>query len=146
MFFSGKLYMVNYCVEAKSKPDHIDRLVSKRLKMRRIMLGLSQQELSEAVGVSIQQIQKYEKAVNRISSGKLYGFAKILKVSINYFFDLHINSDDSCEQFVSLDCLQHADNKLPYEKEVLALIRSFGEIKDAQVRKKVLALIKVVIQ
>ena len=142
--------MVNYCVAAKSKPDHIDRLVSKRLKMRRIMLGLSQQELSEAVGVSIQQIQKYEKAVNRISSGKLYGFAKILKVQINYFFDSHVSVGDASEclknGLASEDCYQRVEGKLPYEKEVLSLIKSFGEIKDAQVRKKILELIKVVVQ
>ena len=66
----------NYKKESKGRADDIDRLVSKRLKTRRIMLGLSQQDLGAAVDVSIQQVQKYEKASNRISSGKCSGAGK----------------------------------------------------------------------
>ena len=73
--------------ETKGRADNIDRLVSKRLKVRRMMLGLSQQDLGNAVDVSIQQIQKYEKASNRISSGKLFTLSKFLKVPISYFFE-----------------------------------------------------------
>ena len=73
--------------EQKGRADNIDRLVSKRLKMRRMMLGLSQHDLGMAVDVSIQQVQKYEKASNRISSGKLFTFAKFLKVPVSYFFE-----------------------------------------------------------
>ena len=69
-------------IGAKGRADNVDRQVSCRLKMRRIMLGLSQHDLSKAVDVSIQQIQKYEKATNRISSGKLFAFAKFLKVPV----------------------------------------------------------------
>ena len=73
--------------EKKGRADNIDKLVSRRLKMRRMILGLSQNDLGKAVDVSIQQVQKYEKATNRISSGKLFAFAKFLKVPINYFYD-----------------------------------------------------------
>ena len=67
--------------------DDVDRHVGKKLRMRRIMLGLSQQVLGDAVGVSIQQIQKYEKATNRVASRKLYQFAKLLHVQVAYFFE-----------------------------------------------------------
>jgi transcriptional regulator with XRE-family HTH domain len=73
--------------ESKGKADNIDKLVSRRLKMRRVMLGMSQQDIGKAVDVSIQQMQKYEKATNRISSGKLFTIAKFLKVPITYFFE-----------------------------------------------------------
>ena len=65
--------------ETRGRADNIDKLVSRRIKMRRMMLGLSQHDLGKAVDVSIQQIQKYEKATNRISSGKLYTLARFLK-------------------------------------------------------------------
>ncbi|PCJ29860.1 MAG: transcriptional regulator, partial [Rickettsiales bacterium] len=78
--------------ETKGRADNVDRLVSHRLKMRRMMLGLSQNDLGKAVDVSIQQVQKYEKATNRISSGKLFAFSKFLKVPVAYFYD---QSDDS---------------------------------------------------
>ena len=70
--------------ESKGKADNIDKLVSRRLKMRRVMLGMSQQDIGKAVDVSIQQVQKYEKATNRISSGKLFIIAKFLKVPITF--------------------------------------------------------------
>lgn len=73
--------------EKKGRADSVDKLVSRRLKMRRMILGLSQNDLGKAVDVSIQQVQKYEKATNRISSGKLFAFAKFLKVPISYFYD-----------------------------------------------------------
>ena len=78
--------------ESKGKADNIDKLVSRRLKMRRVMLGMSQQDIGKAVDVSIQQVQKYEKATNRISSGKLFTIAKFLKVPITYFYE---HSDES---------------------------------------------------
>ena len=71
----------------KGKADILGKIVSRRLKMRRIILGLSQNDLGKAVDVSIQQVQKYEKAINRISSGKLFTLAKFLKVPISYFYD-----------------------------------------------------------
>jgi transcriptional regulator with XRE-family HTH domain len=64
----------------------VDTIVSRNLKARRISLALSQKEIAEALGVSIQQIQKYENAVNRISSGKLYGIAKLLRIPIAELF------------------------------------------------------------
>jgi transcriptional regulator with XRE-family HTH domain len=68
----------------------IDTIVSRNLKARRISLDLSQKEIADALGVSIQQIQKYENAVNRITSGKLYGIAKLLNVPIaEFFMDQH---------------------------------------------------------
>ena len=74
--------------ENRGRADNIDKLVSRRIKMRRMMLGLSQHDLGKAVDVSIQQIQKYEKATNRISSGKLYTLARFLKVPITYFYGI----------------------------------------------------------
>lgn len=125
--------------ESKGKADIIDAYVGKRLKMRRVMLGLSQQDLGEAVNVSIQQIQKYEKATNRISSGRLFAFAKMLMVPIDFFFsDAEISSSegmaDEKDQFNPSDIVA--------EKELLSLVRSFSCIKDINIRKKIVDLVK----
>lgn len=71
----------------KSRATEIDILVSKNLKARRLELGISQSALANLAGVSTQQIQKYEKNTNRISSGRLFAFAQYLKVPITYFFE-----------------------------------------------------------
>lgn len=83
----------NEVEKKKSKVDDIDKIVSARLRTRRIMLGISQQELSKVIGVSTQQIQKYERGTNRIASGKLHSLSKRLNVPITYFFD-NINENN----------------------------------------------------
>lgn len=131
--------------ESKGKSDSVDKHVGKRLKMRRIMLGLSQQDLGEAVNVSIQQIQKYEKATNRISSGRLHAFAKLMSVPVDFFFrDIEQESNlasealnDESEEFdTSLESVS--------EKDIITLVRSFTEIKNNNVRKKILDLVKTI--
>lgn len=122
--------------------DDIDRHVGKKLRQKRIYLGLSQQALGEEVGVSIQQIQKYEKATNRIASGKLYQFAKLLKEPVAYFYEgvedmvskMKPNFAEAQEEFNSKDIV--------HEREILSLVRAFNEITDSGVRKTVLDLVK----
>jgi transcriptional regulator with XRE-family HTH domain len=70
----------------KGFPDPVDLHVGRTVKERRISLGLSQSEIAEALGLTFQQVQKYEKASNRISASKLYALASVLKVPIYYFF------------------------------------------------------------
>jgi transcriptional regulator with XRE-family HTH domain len=72
----------------KDAPDPIDTLVATRLKQRRTYLGLSQPELAKRMGISFQQIQKYERAENRISASRLYKAARVLDVDVNWFFDM----------------------------------------------------------
>lgn len=119
------------------KANNIDIMVSKRLKMRRVMLGMSQQDIGNAVGVSIQQIQKYEKATNRISSGKLFAIAKFLKVPITYFYEQADESGMINNEFVE-------GVNLASEKEIINLIRAFNEIKSFQSRKKITELVQAI--
>jgi transcriptional regulator with XRE-family HTH domain len=131
--------------ESKGRADNVDKLVSRRLKMRRMILGLSQNDLGKAVDVSIQQVQKYEKATNRISSGKLFAFAKYLKVPISYFYDQNEDSGRAlgaalAEDEVSYEACE-TDESVS-EKEIVNLIKAFGEISNAQSRKKIIELVK----
>ena len=115
----------------RGRADHIDKLVSRRLKMRRMMLGLSQCDLSKAVDVSIQQVQKYEKATNRISSGKLYAFSKFLKVPVTYFYDQGEDTNNIIGNIFAEDESSYdaSDKDAVTEKEIITLIRAFSEIK-----------------
>ncbi|MDX2050591.1 MAG: helix-turn-helix domain-containing protein [Rickettsiaceae bacterium] len=136
-----------------SKVDDIDRHVGYRLRSRRMMLGMSQSDLSEAVRVSVQQVQKYEKATNRISSGRLYAFAELLMVPVSFFFKgLKPETENKYESQEENDFLDHIfarDKREPFDanrnssdKEVLSLVKSFAEIKDPNVRKKIVDLVK----
>jgi len=129
--------------ESKGKADNVDKLVSRRLKMRRVMLGMSQQDIGKAVDVSIQQVQKYEKATNRISSGKLFTIAKFLKVPITYFYEQSDESEIITNAFAEDDAKYEAeDTNTVTEKEIVSLIKAFSEIKSAQSRKKITELVK----
>lgn len=71
----------------KGKPDSVDIHVGDQLRARRTLIGLSQEKLAVAVGLTFQQVQKYERGKNRISAGRLYQFSHILEVSIDYFYE-----------------------------------------------------------
>ena len=130
--------------ETKGRADHIDHLVSRRLKMRRMMLGLSQNDLGSAVDVSIQQVQKYEKATNRISSGKLHAFAKVLKVPIDYFFDQRDDSSNTIGNMFAEESEAYVadDNEAVTEREIISLIKAFSDVRSVQSRKKIVELVK----
>lgn len=130
--------------DSKGRADHIDHLVSKKLRMRRMMLGLSQQDLGQAVDVSIQQVQKYEKATNRISSGKLHAFSKVLKVPISYFFDQVDETNNSFGHIFAEDAEPYdaTDKDSVTEREIITLVRAFCDVKSPQSRKKIVELVK----
>src|SRR3954471_877976 len=65
----------------------IDAIVGTRVRQRRTLLGMSQEKLGEAIGLTFQQVQKYERGTNRISASRLFGLARVLEVPVSYFFD-----------------------------------------------------------
>src|SRR5919112_2582678 len=69
------------------RTQDVDRHVGARVRERRIMLGLTQQQLADLIGVTYQQAHKYERGINRISAGRLYEIAQVLSVPVGYFFD-----------------------------------------------------------
>jgi transcriptional regulator with XRE-family HTH domain len=100
--------------KATSRTQDIDRYVGARIRERRIMLGLTQQQLADLIGVTYQQAHKYERGINRVSAGRLYEVAQVLSVPINYFFDgLYQES----ERAIS-----------PRERMCLELARNFAQI------------------
>src|SRR5210317_2226402 len=71
----------------RSRAQDIDRHVGARMRERRIMLGLTQQQMAELIGVTYQQAHKYEKGINRVAAGRLYNIAQALGVDVGYFFE-----------------------------------------------------------
>jgi len=124
------------------EPHPVDIHVGKRLRSRRTILGMSQEEIGEAVGITFQQVQKYERGLNRIGSSRLYEFSCLLGVSVSYFFeDIKANTNSAGEFSLAEDGSSFEHEQFN-NKEVLTLVRSYYGINDPQVRKKVLALIK----
>lgn len=125
------------------EPHPVDIHVGRKLRSRRTILGMSQEEIGDAVGITFQQVQKYERGLNRIGSSRLYEFSQILGVGVSYFFE-----DLTTEASGAITGLAESSSPFEHEqlnnKEVLSLVRSYYGIKDPQVRKKVLSLIKTI--
>lgn len=101
------------------------------------MLGMSQEKLGERLGITFQQIQKYEKGTNRVSASKLLAAAGVLSVPVSYFFEDQVSEPDGITREVD------EIGTFLLSKEGVALNQAFVQIKDPLVRKKVVALAKV---
>ncbi len=134
-----------------SKPNPIDVHVGKRLRLRRTLLGMSQERLGEMLHLTFQQVQKYERGVNRIGSSRLYELGQILDVPVSFFFDDMARDGSSGEgQKLEAGLSEEAGSfdyglkpDLPLEsRETLELIKAYYRINDAQVRKRLFELAK----
>ncbi len=93
-----------------NRASSIDRHVGARIRERRIMLGLSQQQMADMIGVTYQQAHKYERGINRISAGRLYEITRVLNVPITYFFEgLDVAEEDAMNPRQRM-CLELARN------------------------------------
>jgi transcriptional regulator with XRE-family HTH domain len=122
----------------KKAPNHVDRHVGSRVRLRRMLLGLSQEKLGEALGLTFQQVQKYEKGTNRIGASRLQQIAQFLKVDIAYLFE-GLSGDTQQPGFAEegtsflMDFLSSTEG--------LQLNRAFARIKDARVKRRLIALV-----
>lgn len=129
-------------IENKKKPNPIDIHVGSRIRLRRNMLGLSQEKLGENLGITFQQIQKYEKGTNRVGASRLQAISSILSVSVSFFFE------DAPEQPGQQNIGFSEDNVATYAVDFLhtnegvQLTRYFTKITDPKVRRKIIDLVK----
>ncbi|WP_187969532.1 helix-turn-helix domain-containing protein [Aquibium microcysteis] len=128
--------------ENKKKPNPIDIHVGSRVRLRRNMLGMSQEKLGESLGITFQQIQKYEKGTNRVGASRLQAIATILGVPVSFFFE------DAPDMPSAAAGGFREDNATSYvvdflnSAEGLQLNRAFVRIADAKVRRRVVDLVK----
>jgi transcriptional regulator with XRE-family HTH domain len=129
-------------MKAKKAPNPTDKHVGARVRMRRMMLNMSQEKLGDALGLTFQQVQKYEKGANRIGASRLQQIAHILQVPVSFFFDGAPHamgqqptglSEAPSPAYVS-DFLATSDG--------LALTKAFMGIKDAKLRRRIVDLVE----
>lgn len=120
-------------------PSGIDRVVGQRVRWRRRELKLTQERLGELLNLTFQQVQKYEKGVNRVSAGRLFEIASVLGVPITYFYE-------GAEGFVEHENAQAAEDGKAHapvmNSETLELIAAFQKIEDNSLRKSLLGTVR----
>lgn len=129
-----------------SKPDPVDVHVGSRVRLRRTLLGMSQEKLGDALGLTFQQIQKYERGANRIGSSRLYRLSKILDVPVAYFFDEMSSEVKAATRGLSEGPTEPFESDQLSKRETLELVRAYYRITDAKVRRRLFDLIKAVSQ
>ncbi|MFQ5774116.1 MAG: helix-turn-helix domain-containing protein [Kiloniellaceae bacterium] len=127
------------------KPNPVDVHVGSRVRLRRTLLGMSQERLGEAIGLTFQQVQKYERGANRIGSSRLYDLSRVLEVPVSFFFDDMPSTvaDSSPAQRRGMAEERPSFEPDPMAKrETLELVRAYYRIKDAHVRKRLFEMTK----
>jgi len=128
--------------ENKKKPNPIDIHVGSRVRLRRNMLGMSQEKLGESLGITFQQIQKYEKGTNRVGASRLQAIAAILGVPVAFFFEDAPGHDQARTDGFAEDSSTSYIVDFLNSAEGLQLNRAFVKISDARVRRKLVDLVK----
>jgi transcriptional regulator with XRE-family HTH domain len=126
----------------KKQANPIDAQVGNRVRLRRMLIGMSQERLGEMLGLTFQQVQKYEKGVNRIGAGRLFEVSRILGVPVDYFYE-GVNGQHAPESNGS-SAVQATPPILEFvaSGEGLQLSLAFMRIRDTRVRKRMLDLVK----
>jgi len=125
------------------KPNPVDVHVGQRLRQRRVLVGLSQERLARMVGITFQQVQKYERGANRIVASRLYQLANVLDVPVSYFFD-DLASGPANDPGAGAQG-QGSDTTAPdvmAERETLELVRAYYGIQDERIRRRAFDLLR----
>ena len=117
---------------ARPRPQDTDRYVGSRMRERRIMLGLTQQQMAELIGVTYQQAHKYEKGINRIAGGRLYAIAQALGVEVSFFYE-------------GIGTEAGAFKPTPKQRLLLELTRNFSSITSRRQQEAVCSLVRALV-
>jgi transcriptional regulator with XRE-family HTH domain len=126
---------------SKKAPNSIDRHVGNRVRMRRLMLGMSQEQLGEALGLTFQQVQKYEKGTNRVGASRIQQISEILQVPISFLFEGSLTGGSKTEGLREAPSPDYVSD-LVATSHGLALIRAFARITDAKLRRSIIDLVE----
>jgi transcriptional regulator with XRE-family HTH domain len=130
---------------ASGAPNPVDIHVGARVRLRRTLLGMSQEKLGEAIGLTFQQVQKYERGANRVGASRLYDLSRVLEVPVSFFFDDmpdEISSKSVHERREMSESPDPFDNDPMNRRETLELVRAYYRITDPNQRKKIFELVK----
>jgi transcriptional regulator with XRE-family HTH domain len=122
-------------------PNPVDKYVGSRVRMRRIMLGMSQEKLGEALGLTFQQVQKYEKGTNRVGASRIQQISEILQVPVSFLFEGAPSGTISAEGLSEGTSPAYVSDFLA-TSEGLALTRAFTRITDAKLRRSIVDMVE----
>lgn len=130
----------------QNKFSQVDLYIAEQMKKRRKVLGISQKELAHSLGVTFQQVQKYESGTNRVSAGKLYQIAQVLETTVGYFFS-GFNSSTDDAQFLHEDPAEYTSSPLTDEevasrKEIKSLETHYKKIRNPKLKHSILNLVR----
>ncbi len=133
------------------EPNPVDVFVGQKLKARRTLIGMTQEKLAEATGITFQQVQKYEKGRNRLSASRIFQFSRVLNIPVAYFFEGFFSSDsliglqggfaDNDQEAYEADSADSSDDVM-LQKETIDLVRTYYTITDEKLRKDFLKMLK----
>jgi transcriptional regulator with XRE-family HTH domain len=136
--------MTTQTIVRRSAPNPIDIHVGGRLRLRRLAVGLSQERLAKSIGITFQQIQKYERGTNRIVASRLHDLSRVLDVPVGYFFSDMAEGTLSDSSPAPREEAMAFAHDLMGERETLELVRSYYNISDPRIRKRLFDLVKSV--
>ena len=123
-------------------PDPVDVHVGNRLRARRVLVGMSQESLAANIGLTFQQVQKYERGANRIGASRLFELAKVLQVPVSYFFeDVPGRHAPSQVSAVPEPTSANGDEDSLARRETLELVRAYYRIDDPVIRRRMFDLV-----
>ncbi len=132
----------------ESRPSPVDVHVGARIRLRRTLLGMSQERLGDALGLTFQQVQKYERGVNRVGASRLFDLSRILDVPINFFYD-NMTEATSAGGAAPRPVTGFAEQQEGFgtddtlsKRETLELVRAYYRIMDPNIRKRMFDLMK----
>jgi transcriptional regulator with XRE-family HTH domain len=131
-------------IDNKKRPNPIDVHVGSRVRLRRNMLGMSQEKLGEKLGITFQQVQKYEKGTNRVGASRLQAIASILDTPVSFFFDDAPGQNSRQSKGFSEDNATSYVVDFISSAEGLQLNRAFVRITDTKVRRKIIELVRTI--
>ena len=126
---------------AKKTPNPIDKHVGARVRMRRMMLSMSQEKLGDALGLTFQQVQKYEKGTNRIGASRLQQIAHILQVPVSFFFEGAPHSPGHSGGMAEAPSPAYVSDFLA-TSDGLSLTKAFVRIKNGKLRRRIVDLVE----
>jgi transcriptional regulator with XRE-family HTH domain len=131
---------------AKKAPNPIDKHVGSRVRMRRMMLAMSQEKLGDALGLTFQQVQKYEKGTNRIGASRLQQISQILQVPVSFFFEGApiVPSATRPEGMAEAPSPAYISDFLA-TSDGLALTKAFMRIGDSKLRRRIVDLVEAIV-
>jgi transcriptional regulator with XRE-family HTH domain len=128
----------------KKIPDPIDKHVGARVRMQRLLLGMSQQKLAKALGLTFQQVQKYEKGTNRIGASRLQQIASILQVTPSFFFEGAPTMPGATLDVAAVPMPDYISGFLA-TVEGLHFVKAFVRIKDPKLRRSIVNFVELIV-